>query len=245
MQIFIKLWSGRISTYEVQPTDTIRSLKQQIRDREKTPMARTKLRWRGNSFNNLKTFLDYGVTQETTIQLYYAMGGGSYCQGCILPALICLSAHVSLQCGEDLSFDDYQLLHSIKNGLAILNHAATEAIIGCINTCTREWDTDEYDDAEYFQDHAIRRHDQAIDKFLGAICGIINHYIEKYRTPKMIKRTQQAINYENAYKNPDITDPEANSRIKIDWLTFLHETRCPICFCRFNHVQPKSDAPNR
>jgi hypothetical protein len=239
MQIFIKNLTRKTLTYDVHLTDTILSLKRQVREIERMPLGLIILSFSGKCLENDRTFLDYEMEKESTIQLLCRMGGGSYCVGCIFPALTCLSAHVSLQCDENISFDDKQLLHSIKTRLLSLNNGVTEAIINCIETCGYEWNALENDDADYFQDHAQRRQSQAINTFIGAICKMINPYLEKYRTSKMLESMKHSIDYKPANESI-LTKP-----IDIDWLTFLHGTRCPICFCRFNNVQPVTNAPNR
>jgi hypothetical protein len=110
-----------------------------------------------------------------------------------------------------------------------------EVVIGCIETCRHEKGTLQNDDANYFGDHVER----AINLFTGAICNMINRYVEKYRTSKMIEKTKQAIYYEVANKS-SLTKP-----VDIDWLTFLHKTRCSICFCRFSNGKLPTNVPNR
>jgi hypothetical protein len=239
MQIFIKNLNGKRVIYEVHPTDTILSVKRQVREKEGMPLRRIRLIYAGKFLENDETLSNYKILKESTFQLMFPFDGGSYCIGCIRPALICLSAHVSLQCGKKLTFDNEQLLHSIKTKLISLNNGIKEAIMNCIETCGHEWDYIENDDAEYFRNHAEQRQIQAINEFTGAICRIINPYIEKYRTLNMLKSTQVSIYYKAAYQST-LTEP-----IDIDWLTFLHETRCPICFCRFSNVQLATNVPNR
>jgi hypothetical protein len=222
-------------TYEVHPTDTILSLKGPVREKEGIPMDRMRLSYLGTNLANDKTLANYKITNYGSIYLRYALGGGSYCPGCIIPLLICLSAHVSLQCGEELSFNSEQILHSIKTKLTNLNTGAVKAVIGCIETCGHARCTLQNDDADYFQDHAER----AIDLFTGAICNMINPYIEKYRTSNLLSSIKNSIKYDAAYEST-LTKP-----IDIDWLTFLHETRCPICFCRFSNVQLATNVPNK
>jgi hypothetical protein len=154
MQIFVKNLNGRTITYEVLPTDPILTLKHLVRQKEGIPMTLIRLVYSGKNLDgNDRTFVDFEIPKESTIQLFLKMSG-SYCIGCVLPALICLSAHVSLQCGEILSFDDKQLLHRIKTNLTSLNNGAMEAVIDCIQTCGYAWNILENDDADYFQDHA-------------------------------------------------------------------------------------------
>jgi hypothetical protein len=239
MQIFIKNLNGKTVTYQVHPTDTILSVKRQVREKEGMSVPRIRLMYAGKILENDETLSNYNIPKESTFQLMFKFGGGSYCIGCILPALICLSAHVSLQCGEKLTFDNEQLLHSIKTKCISLNNGITEAIMNCIETCGHVWDYIENDDADYFRIHAKQRQLQAINEFTGAICGMINPYIKKYRTLNMLKSTQVSMYYKAAYQST-LTEP-----IDIDWLTFLHETRCPICFCRFSNVQLAANILNR
>jgi hypothetical protein len=238
--------TGQPVFYQVNPTDTILTLKRRVREKEGIPVLKM-IFMRGKILDNDKTLSDYQIDEKSTIYMQYRMGGGFYCAGCILPALVYLSANVSLQCGENLSFDDVQLLHSIKTKLTSLNNGITEAIINCIETCGSKWSDIEDDDANYFQDHAERRRSQAVDRFIDAICNMINPYIKEYRTSKMIEKMPYAVDYKNLYGNNCKNDSESTltKPIDVDWVTFLHETRCPICFYRFSNVQHETNTPNR
>ncbi len=201
-------------SYEVNPTDTILTLKRQIRAQKRIPIHRMCLLYGGKNLKNDKTLSDYQVTERSSIYVYNRMSGGFYCAGCVLPALIYLSANVSLQCGKKLSFDNVHLLHSVQTQLNSLKSGITEALINCIETCGDKWSDAEDDDANYFQDHAKRWQSQAVNKFIGVICNMINPYIKEYRTSKMIEKLQNSVDYKNDSEST-LTKP-----IDVDWVTF-------------------------
>ena len=139
-----------------------------------------------------------------------------------------------MACYDDLSFDAGQLLCSVQSKLGGLTSGALEAVIHCIESCGQKWDILETDDADYFKDHEKRRHSEATLTFIWVMGHMILSYLEVYRQSTKAENTQNSINN----KSPQHT-------VKIEWLHFLHETRCPICFCRFSDVQPVTNAPNR
>ena len=77
MQIFIKAITGKLITLEVEPTDTILSIKQQL-DKEHgiglSPSQRLVLSSRMTALQDEKTLEDYEIAKETTIHLV-----GTFC----------------------------------------------------------------------------------------------------------------------------------------------------------------------
>lgn len=219
-------YSKRIVTYEVEPSDTVLDLKRKIRSRENLPLFRMRLTYNSKPLENNEQLRVYNIRQESTISGRMSCGGSSYCAGCIQPALICLSANVSLQCAEQLSScDNTQLLYSIRTKLNSLDTNALNAVIYCLETCSKQWNELQIDDTNFFQNHEEQRKSDAIDLFIGAICRMINDYLKKYRTLEILKDIKDIF-----------TEPT-----KVDWFKIMHETRCPICFCRFTSSQSTTD----
>jgi len=78
MQIFIKTLSGKRLTIDVDPSDTIRVVKDKIRQKEEYPESVTvnspsfpNLTLGGRVLTNEKTLSELGIEKETTLVLNY------------------------------------------------------------------------------------------------------------------------------------------------------------------------------
>ena len=76
MQIFVKTLSGKSSTIEVQPTETVASLKRKLADKEKLPETQQRLIFSGKQLEDDKTLADYNIQKESTLHLVLRLKGG-------------------------------------------------------------------------------------------------------------------------------------------------------------------------
>jgi hypothetical protein len=65
MQIFVK--NNRTLVLDVEPSDTVLSVKQQIEDRDGIPLKYLSLSYAGSILEDARRLSDYDVTREATI----------------------------------------------------------------------------------------------------------------------------------------------------------------------------------
>ena len=76
MQLLVKTVSGRTLALEVQPTESVESVKKMLQERENVDVDHQRLVFAGKELNDSDAIGSYGISSETTVEMLFKMAGG-------------------------------------------------------------------------------------------------------------------------------------------------------------------------
>lgn len=76
MQIFVMTLTGRTVSLIVDPEETIKSVKEKLKDKDGVPVNEQRLIYGGHQLEDSKTLSDYSILRDSTIHLVLKLPGG-------------------------------------------------------------------------------------------------------------------------------------------------------------------------
>ncbi len=76
MQIFVMTLTGRTISLIVEPEDSIKTVKQKIKDKDAVPVNEQRLIYGGHQLEDAKKLSDYSIQRDATIHLVLKLPGG-------------------------------------------------------------------------------------------------------------------------------------------------------------------------
>lgn len=76
MQVFVKTLTGKTISVDVEPDESVESLKAKIQEKEGVPIDQQRIIFDGKQLDSLKSLADYDIDDDSTLHLVLRLRGG-------------------------------------------------------------------------------------------------------------------------------------------------------------------------